>query len=88
MYTESSKCTVGLNEACVVATKCGISSNAPDSSRIVGGEEARPHSWPWQVSLWCRYVDVEEQRRSEGHRCGGTIISNKWIVTAAHCVNV
>ena len=46
---------------------------------IFGGSEARPHSWPWQISL---------QHPLEGYRhwCGGSIISNKWILTAAHCV--
>ena len=35
-------------------TGCGNPANTPKSrsisSYIVGGEEAVPHSWPWQVS--------------------------------------
>ncbi|KAJ4937053.1 hypothetical protein JOQ06_001637 [Pogonophryne albipinna] len=30
---------------------CGVPSYQPDTSRVVNGEEARPYSWPWQVSL-------------------------------------
>ena len=44
-------------------------------NRIVGGFEAVPSSWPWQVS----FRDYEE------HFCGGTLISNRWIISAAHC---
>ncbi|XP_067942013.1 ovochymase-like [Watersipora subatra] len=47
--------------------------------RIVGGDEAARHSWPWQVSL--RTVS------SNFHFCGGSIISERWIATAAHCVD-
>ena len=46
--------------------------------RIVGGEEAKRNSIPWQVSL--RY---KQERMAF---CGGSIISPDKIVTAAHCV--
>ncbi|NWV71641.1 FA11 factor, partial [Malurus elegans] len=47
--------------------------------RIVGGTDSSPGEWPWQVSLHAR---LSRQR----HLCGGSIISNQWILTAAHCV--
>ncbi|XP_069479703.1 ovochymase-2 [Ambystoma mexicanum] len=56
---------------------CGVSSFPPRfySHRIVGGEEAEPFSWPWQVSL----------QLADSHICGGTIIKKHWVITAAHC---
>ena len=46
---------------------------------IHSGQEAIPHSWPWQV-----FVKIEG--KAGGYDCGGSIISEKWILTAAHCV--
>uniref|UniRef100_A0A8C7ZCT1 chymotrypsin n=1 Tax=Oryzias sinensis TaxID=183150 RepID=A0A8C7ZCT1_9TELE len=63
----------------VMSTGCGrpaISPIVTGYSRIVNGEEAVPHSWPWQASL---------QDWSGFHFCGGSLINENWVVTAAHC---
>ncbi|KAK2555364.1 Chymotrypsinogen A [Acropora cervicornis] len=57
--------------------KCGKRSLF---TRIVNGEEAAPHSWPWQVSLRVK------NGRKRTHICGGSLIRRNWIITAAHCV--
>ena len=66
---------------CYLAAKCG--KRVVKSSRVVNGEEAAPNSWPWQISL--RYRDWP-YKNAYGHFCGGSLIENDWVLTAAHCV--
>nr|XP_009682663.1 PREDICTED: transmembrane protease serine 6 [Struthio camelus australis] len=51
---------------------CGL--QAP-LSRIVGGADSVEGEWPWQASLQVR----------GRHICGGTLIADRWVVSAAHC---
>eukprot|EP00918_Siedleckia_nematoides_P097315 GHVU01213386.1.p1 GENE.GHVU01213386.1~~GHVU01213386.1.p1 ORF type:complete len:265 (+),score=15.89 GHVU01213386.1:25-795(+) len=44
-------------------------------SRIVGGTDAKPHSIPYQASI----------QKWDQHFCGGSILSNIWVLTAGHC---
>ena len=69
------------NEYCNVNTyqchrgelKCG-NLLKQSSTRIVNGEESVPHSRPWMVFV-----------RSGSGLCGGTLISDTHVLTAAHC---
>jgi len=47
---------------------------------IVGGVEATPFAYPWMVAL------VTEIRGEIYQFCAGTLISDRYIVTASHCV--
>nr|AAV84270.1 serine protease [Culicoides sonorensis] len=53
----------------------GLVPRFPVDGRIVGGVAAEIEELPYQVSL-----------QKGGHFCGGSIISSKWILSAAHCV--
>lgn len=46
--------------------------------RILYGNETDVNEYPWQVSMW---ID-------RSHFCGGTLISEDWVATAAHCVDL
>uniref|UniRef100_A0A4W6BM38 trypsin n=1 Tax=Lates calcarifer TaxID=8187 RepID=A0A4W6BM38_LATCA len=47
---------------------------ATEDDKIVGGYECKPYSQPHQVSLNSGY-----------HFCGGSLVSENWVVSAAHC---
>jgi len=59
-----------------LAEECGI-PGPTYSSRIVGGEEATPHQFPWMVGVFV----------GNGGFCGGSLISERWVLTAGHCVH-
>ena len=60
-------------------SKCGIENKEYKSgnvNRIVGGMQASPHRFPWQALV----------QDEQGRICGGSVISNRHIITAAHCI--
>uniref|UniRef100_A0A4W3H6J6 Peptidase S1 domain-containing protein n=1 Tax=Callorhinchus milii TaxID=7868 RepID=A0A4W3H6J6_CALMI len=62
---------------------CGMRPlmDPPVEMRVIGGQEALPGNWPWQVSVQMRHDS------SYLHICGGSIIDTRWVLTAAHCVS-
>jgi secreted trypsin-like serine protease len=51
-----------------------VSDNSIDT-RIIGGEPATLGQIPWQASL----------RINNKHTCGGSILTDRWVISAAHC---
>ncbi|MFZ9848122.1 MAG: S1 family serine peptidase, partial [Flavobacteriales bacterium] len=47
-------------------------------TKIVGGQNSDISQFPYQVSL--------QSTEDSSHFCGGSIIADDWIITAAHCL--
>ena len=61
----------------------GLGSCGNTSNKIIGGSNAQANSWPWIVYL--RFQDASMLGGNRYRYCGGTIVENSWVLTAAHC---
>ncbi|XP_040423583.1 vitamin K-dependent protein C isoform X1 [Cygnus olor] len=78
----------GLNESSDTTNTSGMaqhnqpnisSTSEHDGSRITGGTLCHRGHCPWQVLI----------RNSGGNGfCGGSLINSRWVVTAAHCLDL
>jgi secreted trypsin-like serine protease len=59
---------------------CGEPAVSSDIKRIVNGFNAVPNSYPWMVSLRILFTPTQVS----SHFCGGTLIYENVILTAAH----
>ncbi|XP_065393592.1 brain-specific serine protease 4 isoform X3 [Macaca fascicularis] len=44
-------------------------------NRVVGGEDSTDNEWPWVVSI----------QKNGTHQCAGSLLTSRWVITAAHC---
>lgn len=64
----------------VLAAAGLVAGGTGTAAAVVGGTDAPAGAYPYQVELW--------KRTSTGDwhpSCGGSIIGDRWILTAAHC---
>ncbi|XP_067831394.1 trypsin-like isoform X2 [Heptranchias perlo] len=58
----------------ILSLLLGVAAAFSGDEKIVGGYQCALHSVPWQVSINIGY-----------HACGGSLINDRWVVSAAHC---
>uniref|UniRef100_A0A182JQT7 Peptidase S1 domain-containing protein n=1 Tax=Anopheles christyi TaxID=43041 RepID=A0A182JQT7_9DIPT len=67
----------------VLVTLAALVAAKPSRPKIVGGEVAIAHEFPYQISLQWNFNDNEQD---PFHFCGGSLIAERFVLTAAHCV--
>lgn len=65
----------------VIAIGATSLTKSVENNRIVGGTEAEAHEFPYQVSLQWNYTNGKPPK----HFCGGSLIAESYVITAAHC---
>ncbi|GJQ76779.1 hypothetical protein Trydic_g15619 [Trypoxylus dichotomus] len=64
----------------LLPTKCGKRRYLYQDDKIYGGVPTMLFEFPWAVALKIKTGN------SFGYDCGGSLISNRYILTAAHCI--
>uniref|UniRef100_A0A3P9J6P6 Peptidase S1 domain-containing protein n=1 Tax=Oryzias latipes TaxID=8090 RepID=A0A3P9J6P6_ORYLA len=62
------------DHVCLCSSVCGTAPLRKHHIRIIGGEDAPAGGWPWQASV-----------HNNSTLCGGSLISRRWVLTAARC---
>lgn len=72
---------MGLSIASGIASYVAAQSESNDDDRIINGQTVNITQVPWQVAV----VSSSEPNDYFAQSCGGSILSENWVLSAAHC---
>ncbi|CAO1309917.1 unnamed protein product [Diamesa hyperborea] len=87
LFLQQSQCkTQQITVCCPIETKANLLPTAPYcgisvSDKIFGGTKTKLNEFPWTALLG--YKDANDPIK---FNCGGSLINNKYVITAAHCI--
>nr|NP_001027974.1 complement factor B-3 precursor [Ciona intestinalis]BAD89301.1 complement factor B-3 [Ciona intestinalis] len=82
-----------VTDAQIDYSKCGQSGDISSITsraqvgRVLGGRRALDRSWPWQGTVTKHLAKVSKTYGARGLLGGGTLVNNRWVITAAHLFN-
>ncbi|XP_064292716.1 serine protease 43-like isoform X5 [Plodia interpunctella] len=68
----------------VQQNECGkvVKQNPNPNALVINGAPTYEGEWPWQIALY------QTQTIDYKYICGGTLVSHRHVITAAHCVTL
>jgi len=69
---------IALATAVSTVVMVNTASASTMMARIIGGADAASNTYPWMVSI--------QSKSDSQHFCGGSLIGDKYVLTAAHCI--
>ena len=67
---------------------CGtkLDSKQSNNARIFGGKDAPKQKYPWYIDIVVEFDGNKNIKKKEKPtKCGGTLISKEYVLTAGHC---